>query len=57
MAKTCIGVERFIRQGKNLYKFVKYTEERRDQNKFSFYDRSGKFGDPFMNREYIELTP
>lgn len=27
------------------------------KNKFSFYDRSGKFGDPFMNREYIELTP
>lgn len=24
------GVERFIEQGKNLYKFVKYTEERRD---------------------------
>ena len=24
------GVERLIRQGKNLYKFVKYTEERRD---------------------------
>ena len=23
-------MERFIRQGKNLYKFVKYTEERRD---------------------------
>lgn len=23
-------LERFIRQGKNLYKFVKYTEERRD---------------------------
>jgi hypothetical protein len=27
------------------------------KNKFSFYDRSGKFVDPFMNREYIELTP
>ena len=27
------------------------------KHKFSFYDRSGKFGDPFMNREYIELTP
>ena len=24
------GVERFIQQGKNLYNFVKYTEERRD---------------------------
>ena len=24
------GVERFVQQGKNLYKFVKYTEERRD---------------------------
>ena len=28
--KRFFGVERFIRQGKNLYKFVKYTEERRD---------------------------
>ena len=27
------------------------------KNRFSFYERSGKFGDPFMNREYIELTP
>lgn len=27
------------------------------KNKFSFYDRSGEFGDPFMNREYTELTP
>ena len=27
------------------------------QNKFSFYDRSGEFGDPFMHREYTELTP
>lgn len=24
------GVERFVQQGKNLYNFVKYTEERRD---------------------------
>lgn len=24
---------------------------------FSFYDRSGEFGDPFMTREYIKLTP
>lgn len=24
------GVERFVQQGRNLYKFVKYTEERRD---------------------------
>ncbi len=28
--KAFFRVERFIRQGKNLYKFVKYTEERRD---------------------------
>ena len=28
--KRFFGVERFSRQGKNLYKFVKYTEERRD---------------------------
>lgn len=28
--KRFFGVERFIRQGKNLYRFVKYTEERRD---------------------------
>ena len=28
--KRFFGVERFIQQGKNLYKFVKYTEERRD---------------------------
>lgn len=27
------------------------------KDKFSFYDRSGDFGDPFMNREYNELTP
>lgn len=28
--KRFFGVERFIQQGKNLYRFVKYTEERRD---------------------------
>lgn len=28
--KRFFGVERFIQQGKNLYNFVKYTEERRD---------------------------
>ena len=28
--KRFFGVERFVQQGKNLYKFVKYTEERRD---------------------------
>lgn len=28
--KRFFGIERFIRQGKNLYNFVKYTEERRD---------------------------
>ena len=28
--KRFSGIERFIRQGKNLYNFVKYTEERRD---------------------------
>ena len=27
------------------------------KNLFSFYDRNGKNGDPFMNKEYIELTP
>ena len=28
--KRFFGVERFVQQGKNLYNFVKYTEERRD---------------------------
>lgn len=28
--KRFFGVERFVRQGNNLYRFVKYTEERRD---------------------------
>lgn len=28
--KRFFGVERFVQQGKNLYKFVKYTEVRRD---------------------------
>ena len=28
--KRVFGIERFIRQWKNLYNFVKYTEERRD---------------------------
>lgn len=28
--KRFFGVERFVRQGNNLYKFVKYTEVRRD---------------------------
>lgn len=27
------------------------------KNKFSYYDRTGEFGDPFMYREYNELTP
>lgn len=27
------------------------------KNKFSYYDRTGEFGDPFMHREYNELTP
>ncbi|EGN58283.1 hypothetical protein PRBRB14_27690 [Hallella multisaccharivorax DSM 17128] len=25
--------------------------------KFSFYDRNGNIRDPFMNKEYVELTP
>ena len=28
--KRFFGIDRFVRQGKNLYNFVKYTEERRD---------------------------
>lgn len=27
------------------------------KDKFSFYDRSGEFGEPFMHREYNEFTP
>lgn len=27
------------------------------KNKFSYYDRTGEFGDPFMHREHNELTP
>lgn len=44
----CLNMER----GEHYWDIDELTK-----NKFSFYDRSGKFGDPFMNREYIELTP
>lgn len=69
MAKTCIRVEacnigsseRHNLRSKELdYNFggEHYWDiDELTKNKFSFYDRSGKFGDPFMNREYIELTP
>lgn len=26
-------------------------------DKFSFYDRNGEIGDPYMSREYVEFTP
>ena len=38
--------------GEHYWDIVKLTK-----NRFSFYDRNGKDGDPFMNKEYIELTP
>lgn len=38
--------------GEHYWDIVKLTKKY-----FSFYDRNGKEGDPFMNKEYIELTP
>lgn len=38
--------------GNHYWDIDKLTKE-----KFSYYDRSGEFGDPFMHREYNELTP
>ena len=58
MAKTCIRVEACnIGSSERHNLRSKGDIDELTKNKFSFYDRSGKFGDPFMNREYIELTP
>ncbi len=38
--------------GNHYWDIDKLTEK-----KFSFYDRTGEFGDPFMYREYYELIP
>lgn len=54
-----LGTSQLKKQGSTIYFGGEHywDIDELTKNKFSFYDRSGKFGDPFMNREYIELTP